>query len=133
MEAPEFYQGNYCSQFAAEKLDAKTTGGDHFIVEDLLDFSHDEDAVITDASATFDNVAGNSTESSTVTAVDSCNSSSLSGGETNIAGDVACRNFADGHFSNDLCVPVILFSSLNFEIIKSILFCYIFLNFIFKK
>ncbi|KAH7574273.1 hypothetical protein ACOSQ2_008653 [Xanthoceras sorbifolium] len=102
MEAPEFFQGNYCSQFAAEKLDSKTTGGDHFIVEDLLDFSH-EDTVVTDAA--FDNVTGNSTDSSTVTVVDSCNSSSLSGCEPNFAGDVGCRNFADGQFSSDLCLP----------------------------
>ncbi|KAI9191756.1 hypothetical protein LWI28_013044 [Acer negundo] len=97
MEAPELYQGNYCSsQFSAEKLDSKTTGGDHFVVEDLLDFSHEDD-VVTDAA--FDNVTGNSTDSSTVTVVDSCNSSSLSGCEPNFAADVGCRNFAD------LCLP----------------------------
>lgn len=109
MEAPEFFQGNYCSQFSAEKhhsFDSKTNGGDHFIVEELLDFSN-EDAVATDGGA-IDNVTGNSTDSSTVTVVDSCNSSSFSGCEPNFAGDVGCRNFSDGHFSSDLCVPVIL-------------------------
>ncbi|KAJ0090826.1 hypothetical protein Patl1_12936 [Pistacia atlantica] len=103
MEAPEFFQGNYCSQFAAEKhhsFDSKTTAGDHFIVEELLDFSN-EDAVVTDA-ATFDNVTGNSTDSSTVTVVDSCNSSSC---DPSFSADIACRNYADAHFSSDLCVP----------------------------
>ncbi|XVE97585.1 hypothetical protein REPUB_Repub03eG0032000 [Reevesia pubescens] len=102
MEAPEFFQGsNYCSQFPPEKPAA---GGDHFIVEDLLDFSN-EDAVITDA-ATFDSsVAGHSTDSSTVTAVDSCNSSSFSGCEPNLAGDIGCRGLTGVQFAGDLCVP----------------------------
>ncbi|OMO86662.1 Zinc finger, GATA-type [Corchorus olitorius] len=100
MEAPEFYQGSsYCSQFAPEK----PAPGDHFIVEDLLDFSN-EDAVITDGN--FDSsVAGHSTDSSTVTAVDSCNSSSFSGSEPNFAGDIGCRGLTDGQFAGDLCVP----------------------------
>ncbi|XP_022731735.1 GATA transcription factor 12 [Durio zibethinus] len=100
MEAPEFYQASsYCSQFAPEKPAA----GDHFIVEDLFDFSN-EDAVITDG--TFDSsVAGHSTNSSTVTAVESCNSSSFSGCEPNLAGDIGCRGFTDGQFAGDLCVP----------------------------
>ncbi|OAY26789.1 GATA transcription factor 12 [Manihot esculenta] len=111
MEAPEFYtQSGICSQFANEKhhsLDSKPSGGggggDHFIVEDLLDFSN-EDAVITDGSA-FDTVTGNSTDSSTVTVVDSCNSSSFSGCEPCFKGDIGSRNFADVQFSSDLCVP----------------------------
>ncbi|XWS70311.1 hypothetical protein CRYUN_Cryun03dG0037100 [Craigia yunnanensis] len=100
MEAPEFFQGSsYSSQFAPEKHAA----GDHFIVEELLDFSN-EDAVITDA--TFDSsVACHSTDSSTVTAVDSCNSSSFSGCEPNLAGDIGCRGFTDGQFAGDLYVP----------------------------
>ncbi|KAL4318939.1 hypothetical protein GQ457_18G013370 [Hibiscus cannabinus] len=66
---------------------------DHFIVEDLLDFSND-DVVLTD-----------STDSSTVTAVESCNSSSFSCPEPNSAGDIGCRSFTDGQFAGDLCVP----------------------------
>ncbi|EEF45853.1 conserved hypothetical protein [Ricinus communis] len=108
MEAPEFYNqtSGLCSQFSNQEkhhsLDSKPSD---FMVEDLLDFSN-EDAVITDAS--FDNVTGNSTDSSTVTIVDSCNSSSFSGCEPcfNGAADVGSRNFADAHFSNDLCVPL---------------------------
>ncbi|TKY58300.1 GATA transcription factor 12 [Spatholobus suberectus] len=75
---------------------------DPFIVEDLFDFPND-DAVITDA--TFDSVPGNSTDSSTVTAVDSCNSSSFSGSDPNPVADIGSRNLSDGHFSGDLCVP----------------------------
>ncbi|XP_022752214.1 GATA transcription factor 9-like [Durio zibethinus] len=82
----------------------KPATGDHFIVEDLLDFSN-EDAAITDDA--FDSsVAGNSTDSSTVTAVDSCNSSSFSGCEQNLAVNIGCRGFTDGQFAGDLSVPV---------------------------
>lgn len=115
MEAPEYFQNSFCPQFTPEKRHSfdnnnnKATnggggGGDHFMVEDLLDFSND-DAVITDGGATFDNVTGNSTESSTLTVVDSCNSSSLSGSEPNVIPDIGSRNIAEGPFSSDLCVP----------------------------
>ncbi|KAE8680931.1 GATA transcription factor 12 [Hibiscus syriacus] len=69
---------------------------DHFIIEDLLDFSN-EDVVTPDAF--------HSTGSSSVTAVDSCNSSSLSGLEPNFAGDIGGRSFTDDQFDGDLCVP----------------------------
>ncbi|XVE71013.1 hypothetical protein DITRI_Ditri10aG0115800 [Diplodiscus trichospermus] len=100
MEAPEFFQGsNYCSPFTPEK----TMSGDHFIVEDLLDFSN-KDAVIIDGTLDF-SVAAHSTDSSTVMIIDSCNSSSFSGCEPNLAGDIGCRGFIDGQFGDDLCVP----------------------------
>ncbi|XP_062164640.1 GATA transcription factor 12-like [Alnus glutinosa] len=102
MEAPELFP-----QYAPEmrhSTDNKTAAGDHFIVEDLLDFSNeDDDAVIADGA--FDTATGNSIDSSTLTVVDSCNSSSFSGGDPNFVGEMGCRNFADGHFSSDLCVP----------------------------
>lgn len=110
MEAPEYFQNSFCPQFVTEKrhsLDNNKTnnGGDSFMVEDLLDFSND-DAVITDGAA-FDTVTGNSTDSSTLTVIDSsCNSSSLSGCEpANFAADFGSRNFAEVPFSSDLCVP----------------------------
>ncbi|GMI81423.1 GATA transcription factor 12 [Hibiscus trionum] len=101
MDAPEFFQASSCaSQFAPEKPAA---AADHFIVEDLLDFSN-EDAVISEQ--TLDSsAAGHSTDSSTVTVVDSCNSSSFSGCEPNLVGGIGCRGFADGHSSADLYVP----------------------------
>ncbi|GMI83885.1 GATA transcription factor 12 [Hibiscus trionum] len=80
MEASEFFQ----------------PPADHFIVEDLLDFPND-DALINDAP--YFNSA-HSTDSSTVTALHSSNSSTLSGPELNFAADIACRSFA-----GDLCVP----------------------------
>ncbi|GMY17569.1 GATA transcription factor 12-like [Fagus crenata] len=109
MEAPEYLQSGFCPQYVTEKRHstdnnkASGGGGDHFMVEDLLDFSND-DAVIADG--TFETAtAGNSTDSSTVTVVDSCNSSSFSGCDPNFVPDIGCRNFTDAHFSSDLCVP----------------------------
>lgn len=99
METPEFYQGSsgyYNNQFATEKRHSDSKTGDHFEVEDLLDFPND-DVVVTEGA--FDNVTGTSTDSSAVTVVDSCNSS-FSGNEPRFTGD-----FADAQFSNDLCVP----------------------------
>lgn len=110
MEAPEFYQTTtaFGPQLVSEKRqyssDNKTVAGtgDHFVVEEFLDFSN-EDTVIADAA--FDAVAGNSTDSSTVTVVGSCNSSNFSSCGPNFLNDIGCRNFADGQFSSELCVP----------------------------
>ncbi|XP_043719127.1 GATA transcription factor 12-like [Telopea speciosissima] len=105
MEAPEFIYSGYCragnSQFTTEIRHNDPKSGDHFTIDDLLDFSN-EDAILNDG--TFDSVAGNSTDSSTVTAVDSCNSS-FSGGDLHFSGNLGCRNFTDAQFSGDLCVP----------------------------
>ncbi|KAM5579153.1 GATA transcription factor 9-like [Rosa sericea] len=103
MELPELYVGGYFDgQLSPEKrqlADQKPAGGEQFTIDDLLDFSN-EDALVTDGF--FDStVAGNSTDSSTVTAVDSCNSS-VSGGEPQFSGN---RSFGDSQFSGDLCVP----------------------------
>ncbi|WCJ29514.1 GATA transcription factor 12 [Euphorbia peplus] len=89
MEAPEFYNNQSSS-------DKPST--DHFIVEDLLDFSNDDDDdVINDVA--FDSVT---IDSSTVTPLDSCNSSnSFSGSEPTSFN----ANFSDVQFSSDLCVP----------------------------
>ncbi|CAN1161882.1 GATA transcription factor 12 [Linum perenne] len=74
---------------------------DHFIVEDLLDFSNEDDAsvLLSESAAAPPPPPGCSpADSSTVTVVDSCNSSSFSA-----SADPA--SFSDVHFSNDLCVP----------------------------
>ncbi|OVA08555.1 zinc finger protein [Macleaya cordata] len=109
MEAPEYFHGGYyragnqqCTPEIRHTTDSNKPGGDHFIVEDLLDFSN-EDAVI-GADGTFDNITGNSTDSSIVTVVDSCNSS-FSGYDPNLSSDLGSRNFPDAQFSGDLCVP----------------------------
>ncbi|KAK7859937.1 GATA transcription factor 9 [Quercus suber] len=100
MEVPEIYMGGYfggaggAGQYSPEKQ--KTT--EHFTVDDLLDFSN-EDAVMADGF--LDNVTANSTDSSTVTAVDSCNS----GSRPHFSACIGSRSFADSQFSGDLCVP----------------------------
>lgn len=106
MEAPEFFQSyNYCSnrnsQFTPEKRhsqDIKPPSNDHFIIEDLLDFSHEDIAL---GDGPFDN----STDSSTVTVVDSCNSSTFSGYEPHVNADNGYRNLPESNFSGELCVP----------------------------
>ncbi|CAK9188456.1 unnamed protein product [Ilex paraguariensis] len=103
METPEFFQGPYYNaQFTPEKRHSDTKPGDHFVVEDLLDFPNDDVAVKEEG--TFDTIAGNSTDSSTVTVVDSCNSS-FSGNEPHFSGNMGYRSFPDGQFSSDICVP----------------------------
>lgn len=102
MEVPEIYMGGYfggaggAGQYSPEKQ--RTT--ENFTVDDLLDFSN-EDAVMADGF--LDNVTANSTDSSTVTAVDSCNS----GSGPHFSACIGSRSFADSQFSGDLCVPVI--------------------------
>ncbi|KAK4590773.1 hypothetical protein RGQ29_021092 [Quercus rubra] len=100
MEVPEIYMGGYfggaggAGQYSPDKQ--RTT--ENFTVDDLLDFSN-EDAVMADGF--LDNVTANSTDSSTVTAVDSCNS----GSGPHFSACIGSRSFADSQFSGDLCVP----------------------------
>ncbi|GMH03704.1 hypothetical protein Nepgr_005543 [Nepenthes gracilis] len=72
-----------------------------FLVEGLLDLTHGDDVM---PDAFFDALAGHSTDSSNVTAVDSCNCS-VSGIGANSVADFPCGNIADAHFSGELCVP----------------------------
>ncbi|KAL2517759.1 GATA transcription factor 12 [Abeliophyllum distichum] len=108
MENPGFFQGGYCNtQLTPEKRLSDSKNGDHFIIEDLLDFPND-DGMVTDVP--FGGVmTGNSTDSSTVTAVDTSCNSSFSGrtAETHFADDNigGCRTVPDGQFSSELCVP----------------------------
>lgn len=120
MEAPEYFVGGYYGaggqdQFSpAEKRHTDQKPGEPFAIDDLFDFSN-ADAIMSDGF--FDNVAGNSTDSSTVTAVDSCNSS-ISGGDNRFAAAIVPRGFAsDLHLSGELCVPVIIHNiSQNFNL-----------------
>ncbi|CAI9755676.1 unnamed protein product [Fraxinus pennsylvanica] len=108
MENTEFFQGGYCNpQLTTEKRLSDVKNGDHFIIEDLLDFPN-EDGMVTDGP--FEAVmTGISTDSSTVTVVDTSCNSSFSGrrADTHFAGDNigGCRSFADGQFSSELYVP----------------------------
>ncbi|KAH7866007.1 hypothetical protein Vadar_014178 [Vaccinium darrowii] len=102
MQAPEYFVDGYFSAgncyFDKKPTADSNVGNHHFTVDDLLDFSKADEVVMGEGNV-FDNVKGNSAESSGVTAVDSCNSS-VSGGEPQFSG-----GFADGHFSGELCVP----------------------------
>ncbi|KAM7255829.1 hypothetical protein ACFE04_011570 [Oxalis oulophora] len=103
MEVPEFLQGNFPSQYDATKQNNDVGGGDNsnnFIVEDLLDFSNEDDApVITDG--TFDSSV---TEiSSTVTNV--VNDNSISSSFSTCEPNFGCRSLADVNFSSDICLP----------------------------
>ncbi|KAH9665771.1 GATA transcription factor 12 [Citrus sinensis] len=112
METPEFYIGGYfnaasTNNFSSEKrvvvaADQKPGENFNFTVEDLLDFSND-DAIMNDGGF-FENVAANSTDSSTVTS-----NSAVSGGENNFPANFSgCRSsnsFADSQFCGELCVP----------------------------
>ncbi|KAG6727815.1 hypothetical protein I3842_02G143500 [Carya illinoinensis] len=98
MEVPELFMGGCFSAGASPLSSEKQKPGDPFTVDDLLDFSN-EDAVMTDG--LFDNVAGNSNDSSIVTAVDSCNSAN----GPQFFGNISSRSFGDSQFSSELCVP----------------------------
>lgn len=117
MEGPEYFQPGFCSQFATEKRQPSdnnntnnnannnktAAAADHFIVEDLLDFSNDDDVFFTDNHTT-----PSSTDSSTLTLLDSANSSSFN---ANFQPNLPYHSFADANFSSDLCVPVIPLSA----------------------
>lgn len=114
METPELYIGGYfnaasTNNFSSEKrvvvtVDQKPGENFNFTIEDLLDFSND-DAIMNDGGI-LENVAANSTDSSTVTS-----NSAVSGRESNFPANFSgCRSsnsFADSQFSGELCVPLI--------------------------
>ncbi|XP_009628152.1 GATA transcription factor 12-like [Nicotiana tomentosiformis] len=100
MEASDFFVSGYFSNAGDEQN--SNNNNNNFTVDDLLDFSK-EDEVMTDAF--FDSFTGNSADSSTVTVVDSCNSS-VSGENGHFNGNISCRSFTDAPFpSSELCVP----------------------------
>ncbi|GER52664.1 GATA transcription factor [Striga asiatica] len=93
----EYFSGDYAELSSADNVDFNATGA-HFTVDDLLEFSKDDETI---ADAFPDGLAGNSGDSSTVTAVDSCNSSVSGSG-----GSASCRSFNEMQFSGDeLCIP----------------------------
>ncbi|PON67830.1 GATA transcription factor [Parasponia andersonii] len=114
MEAPELH--NYINNHQNNNVKtAMAAGGDHFAVEDLLDFSNEDVDAIATVDGAFNSsalTAGNSTDSnstqSTTHVLDtSCNSSSFSGCKPNgiLPDHFGSRDFPDAHFSSDLCVP----------------------------
>lgn len=83
MAAPGYYVGGYYGHVAEMESDNNNT---QLAIDELLNFPKEDEAF---ADSFFDTVAGNSTDSSSVTAVDSS----------------GCRSFSDAHFSGELCVP----------------------------
>ncbi|GER50045.1 GATA transcription factor [Striga asiatica] len=102
----EYFSSDYTDFPSADNVNFNNNNnfnGAHFTVDDLLDFSK-ADETMTDAF--FDSLAGNSADSSTVTAVESCNSSISGGGDGQFNGNVSCRSFNETQFSgNELFVP----------------------------
>ncbi|KAL1298224.1 hypothetical protein HN51_042615 [Arachis hypogaea] len=101
MELPEYFIAGYFAatpdQLSPEKRHADQKPGEVFTIDDLLDFSNaNTDAITSDGF--FNNTAGNSTDVSVVTAVDSCNSS-ISGSS------FRCFAGVDPQFSEEFCVP----------------------------
>ncbi|KAK9066094.1 hypothetical protein SSX86_015496 [Deinandra increscens subsp. villosa] len=104
MEDPNFFIGDHFAAgecgFGHQKQSADNIyNNSQFVIDDLLvDFPNHDDVVLNDDF--FDNVIGNSADSSTVTAVDSCNSS-VAGSEALFSG-----SFSDSQFSGvELCLP----------------------------
>lgn len=107
----EFFTGGYFnhggdSEFETKKMDNvnnNNINNNNFAVDDLLDFPKEDD-VMTDAF--FDSfTCGNSGDSSSLTVVDSCNSS-VSGADAQFNGSLSCCSFTDTQFSGtELCVP----------------------------
>ncbi|EEF46401.1 GATA transcription factor 9 [Ricinus communis] len=114
MEAPEFFIGGYYSggaastaaEFLPEKRMSDQKNGDHFAVDDLLDFPNDDDAAAAALmnDGFFDNITSKNcttttdNSSTTFTSNDSSNSS-ISGKH------FGYQSFADSYFSSELCVP----------------------------
>ncbi|CAD5173612.1 unnamed protein product [Musa acuminata subsp. malaccensis] len=117
MEAADHFHGGFCRAGNPHCSPEKKAGGgggggagDPFVVEDLFDFSNEEEEedkaeVLAGGREDDGAVGGNSTDSSTVTSVDSC-SNSLFGLEPYFSGDLVCRSFADAGLSGDLCQPL---------------------------
>ncbi|MBA0643702.1 hypothetical protein Goklo_027967, partial [Gossypium klotzschianum] len=89
MEAADFFVGGYYDGAAGDSFLPEQKPPENFTVDDLLDFSN-EDAIISDCF--LDNVAANSTDSSTVT----------TGGDSHFS-SANVPHFSQ--FSGELCVP----------------------------
>ncbi|KAG6428963.1 hypothetical protein SASPL_107002 [Salvia splendens] len=97
----EYFAADYAEFSSVDNCN--NNNGVHFTVDDLLDFSK-EDETMTDAF--FESFPVNSGDSSTVTAVDSSNSSVSGGGDGQFNGNISCRSYNESQFSgNELCVP----------------------------
>lgn len=120
-----FSHGGRDSEFEQKQMD-NVNNNNNFAVDDLLNFTKEEDDVMTDAFLNSFTCGNNSGDSSSLTVVDSCNSSASggggggSGGDAQFNGSLSCRSFTDTQFSgSELCVPVCLLSSTpNISLLK---------------
>ncbi|CAA0837283.1 GATA transcription factor 9 [Striga hermonthica] len=97
----EYFSGDCAELSSADNVNFNyfNASGALFTVDDLLDFSKEDETI---ADAFPDGLAGNPGDSSTVTAVDSCNSSVSGGGSSS----PSCRSFNETQFPGDeLCIP----------------------------
>ncbi|XP_022979622.1 GATA transcription factor 9-like [Cucurbita maxima] len=103
MEVPEYLVGGYYDTDGAQfSPDKQNSAAENFAVDEyLLNFSNEDMAM---HSGCFDNVAGNCCDSSTVTAIESCNSSASSG-DNLVLGNFGSGGFCEAQFSNELCIP----------------------------
>ncbi|KAE8650722.1 GATA transcription factor 4 [Cucumis sativus] len=103
MELPGYLVGGYYGTGAPQfSPDNKKSTAEHFPLDEyLLDFSNEDVAM---HSGFFDNVAGNCSDSSTLTAIDSCNSS-VSGGDNQLLAKFESGSFCEAQFSSELCIP----------------------------
>lgn len=115
MESANFCVGGYFGGAGDDQFPSETryfdqkpldnnNNNNQFTIDDLLDFSK-EDEVMTDAF--LDSITGNSANSSTITVIDSCNSSVSGNEQSQFSGNISSRSFTDSQFSGgELCVPV---------------------------
>ncbi|PNX78831.1 GATA transcription factor, partial [Trifolium pratense] len=94
MEAQEFFHTNFSSDNNATINNVNTAASDHFVVEDLFDFSNDDDATITDPA--FDDSPPTNSNDSPPPETNT---------NSNFFVDSSCQNSADGPFSGELSVP----------------------------
>ncbi|TMX02280.1 hypothetical protein EJD97_022099 [Solanum chilense] len=107
MEASDLFVSGFFSHAGDEQIPNNINNNinnncNNFSVDDLLVIPKDDEVM---ADAFFNSITGNSADSSTVTVVDSCNSS-VSGGDGQFNGNLSGRSFTDAPFPNsELCVP----------------------------
>ncbi|KAK4760765.1 hypothetical protein SAY87_005658 [Trapa incisa] len=102
MEVSECFSCIGCYGMGGADCSTEKKAAEQFAIEDLFDFSKED--VMASGDGLLDSVVANSADDSTVTAVDSCNSS-LSGGNRQFSGSFGCRSLGISSFSSELCVP----------------------------
>ncbi|KAK4764914.1 hypothetical protein SAY86_026004 [Trapa natans] len=103
MEVSECFRGIGYYGLGGGDCSPEKKAVEQFAIDDLLDFSNED--VMESGDGLLDNVVmATSADGSTVTTVDSCNSS-LSGCNNKFSGSFSCRSLGSSSFSSELCVP----------------------------